>query len=1334
MRNQRTLIAGAALAAAVAMPGTAPALDKEVSLVTKQPLGDLAVAGRLSVDLHAAFMLSRTYRDETALNWHNCGYSGGGGNTKVGGTFGDFGLHVPHAQRRLRYPHAVAGEVPAVRFDGDDVMAGNFAIEPQLAGAQPLALELWFRDASPAAGEVILGWQSPDGREGSAQVGHPPGFTGSDQWRHLVINCTAESEEWHLDGRRVAGGARKLLVAPGHVMVLGGGAAAKPSFQGELAAVRLHDQAMTAAEIAHNFHGGAMLGTALKNWWRTEPDQWWTAESEHFRHCVDKEEMKAWTPQQLAEFHDRVPRMFDLAELIYHTYSERLALRTSVVSVLPEERGDGIRYKTPIQPSNGSWMGWDGHFGWACQGAGHINPHELAHGWSAMTGNMAGNYWEAFANWPQTHNGVYQTIPVIMAECAAFPASGRTYYHDRLLFEHLAQTPEYGPMFIAKMWYDGPSEAVKDPYPWLTFTRLDPDPATPLAFEHTRMAMRNVTWDYTTYAEAAPGQGNTPHGNDGVASPENLYRKAAEQARADVLRLSRILLERIPHAPGWWRVPKEQAPQQLGWNICPLTASPGTVAATLAGYVNPGRGSAWSAGFVGVGADCKPVYGEVFGPGKPQAFEVTAAMKELYLVVCGTPAKILPIDMVGDFRSPEQEQFPYRVRLAGCEPLDVMVPAPPGVPGAPHPNGGGFVAATAEAAATAFVGPHAQVLGAAKVLDRARVEDHSVVRDAVVRDDAVVSGHALVCEQSVVSGRAKVRGHAVVKAGSTVTGDARVLEHAVLATRKTCGDHAVVKGVASVYGGNQRGTAMIDGFYAKGNEITRGKWFTWSWGQGKNAGEIDEEFGGVYADYTFDRTHPWMAWDEFGVTWGYLVNDPRYEPVAADAKPKSTIPDTDPTTEYPNHALVLNGEDQFVELPADVADLGGGTYTAEFMPDAAAATAGAAPRLFEFSAENGDALWLCPDDHDKLVFAIRKGDTVELLSAPAAMPGAWTSVQVVLDGSRATLLVNGTTAAVNERMTLRPDDVRATRCYLGRGAGGGHFAGRIDRFTVHAVPLLDRAAPAPDPAAFELPPQFLAPGRLLLSAVPGTDVLGVVEYWFEEEGGKWNSGWAGEPALRLERPAAAGAVRFRVKMRDKLGNETAFSPWAAPLSLRGARVFEAGDGAPTLIEAEHFARSVAGADGSKWETVTAPAGFVGDGAIQALPDRNLNHDPPSATAPRVDYLVDFTQPGRYFVRLRNHGANHDGDSVYLGLDLKVEPWGNNVGMHSGRHTWGERREFHVDQPGIRTFSIWMREDGASVDRILIHRDPDYEPDPDRRDPDKSLIGPGPAASASRVSE
>ena len=71
-------------------------VGKEVSLVTGQAVGELAVAGRLAVDLHAEFMASRSFDGENVLNWFNCGYSGGsGGQSGVGGTFGDFGMQVP---------------------------------------------------------------------------------------------------------------------------------------------------------------------------------------------------------------------------------------------------------------------------------------------------------------------------------------------------------------------------------------------------------------------------------------------------------------------------------------------------------------------------------------------------------------------------------------------------------------------------------------------------------------------------------------------------------------------------------------------------------------------------------------------------------------------------------------------------------------------------------------------------------------------------------------------------------------------------------------------------------------------------------------------------------------------------------------------------------------------------------------------------------------------------------------------------------------------------------------------------------------------------------------
>ena len=232
------------------------AVEKEISLVTREAIGELAVAGRLSVDLHAAFMVSRTYENDTVLNWYNCGYSGGGrGGTKVGGSFGDFGFQVPFRERDARYPRAVTLEkVPAVRFDGNDVLKGNIVAEADVAGQQDWALEVWARADGGRGGGTVLGWQSKEGGQASAPLVFPV-RAASGAWRHLVLNCTAADEDCYLDGVKVSSAKRVTVIGGGHLMVLGGATEDKPSFKGDLAAVRLHDRAMTAEEIAHNFRG-----------------------------------------------------------------------------------------------------------------------------------------------------------------------------------------------------------------------------------------------------------------------------------------------------------------------------------------------------------------------------------------------------------------------------------------------------------------------------------------------------------------------------------------------------------------------------------------------------------------------------------------------------------------------------------------------------------------------------------------------------------------------------------------------------------------------------------------------------------------------------------------------------------------------------------------------------------------------------------------------------------------------------------------------------------------------------------------------------------------------
>ncbi|MBL7223362.1 MAG: hypothetical protein ISS72_05895, partial [Candidatus Brocadiae bacterium] len=1091
------IVAGV-MALALVFAGRGLGMEKEKSLVTGERIGKLAVAGKLDIDLHAVFMVSRTFEKDTVLHWYNCGYSGGGRRNTVGGSFGDFGLHVPHTRRDEEYPHGVSTpESPAVHFDGGDIMKGNFAVEDAAAGAEDLALEVWVRDSKPSKGEVILGWQSEDGRETSAPLTYPAQFAGSGAWRHLVVNCTATEETWVLDGKKLSTGPRKMIIRKGHRMVLGGASASKPSFEGDLAVVRLHEKALSEEQIAHNFSGGILLGTELHSWWRLEKDQWWVKESAHFRHCVDKKEMAAWSKRDTARFHERVPGMFELAEKLHHLYSERLALRIGVVSSKPEYRGDGIKYKIPIQPSKGNWMGWSGKlgFGWACQGAGHINPHELVHGCQGQTGGaMQGNYWEAHANFPQTYAGVYQTLPPTCCArvCMFFPANGRCYYHARLMFEHLAQTPEYGPMFISKLWYDAGTETEKNEYPWRAFTRFDPDPATPLAYEWARMVQRCVTWDFEIYG----------------GKPADLYKQDAARGKDEILRYARVLLEPVPYEQGWWRAPMEMAPQQLGWNICPLKIASDEASAELSGYINKERGSDWRAGFVGVDAAGKPRYGKIAGVGETLRFKVGKGTKELYLVVCATPTKIMAVNMTGDFRSAEQERFPYKVRLAGCQPLDVLIPARPTETGARHANGGGFVAATAQADPTAYVGPQAQVLGKAKVLGHARIEDCAVVKDsATVRDHARVSGHAVVSGNATVRDRAKLRDCATVTGNTGVRDSARILEHGY--TDGGCAEiygNATLKGVAWV-GGRVGGTAILDGHYRKSNLIDKGVWFTWSWGIGHNPGEHDIELGGLYAQYLFETQHPILAWDTYGATHAILHGNPKTVayPDRKASKSYSYVQTygrkqkVEFSVQTSGTALALNGRDQFLELPRGVADLHDLSVAVTLKHR------GGKPnqRLVEFAADAKTRMYLThADSAGRPAFVITKGGKTQTLRSSAPIPqGKWAELTLVLSGDTGILQIDGKTVAREGGITLNPDDLRATMCLVGRGLEGDFFAGELEGVSIYSVPLVDEQPPTPNPAAWAIAPVMVTGSAAVMSAAPGKDPLGGVEYRFEETTG-----------------------------------------------------------------------------------------------------------------------------------------------------------------------------------------------------------------------------------------
>jgi hypothetical protein len=162
------------------------------------------------------------------------------------------------------------------------------------------------------------------------------------------------------------------------------------------------------------------------------------------------------------------------------------------------------------------------------------------------------------------------------------------------------------------------------------------------------------------------------------------------------------------------------------------------------------------------------------------ALDLLPAESEVYLVVAATPTNRQLIRWEQPYYT--IYRYPWLCEIQGAWP-DGFQPGkpfgPPGVKGAAHPNGGGFVAATASVAATAYVGPDAMVLGTAKVQGNARLEGRAVVGGGEVRDRAVIADYAGVWAGQVYGDARIDEAAQITNAGTRVYGSAHVGGQAV---------------------------------------------------------------------------------------------------------------------------------------------------------------------------------------------------------------------------------------------------------------------------------------------------------------------------------------------------------------------------------------------------------------------------------------------------------------------------------------------------------------------------------------------------------------------------
>ncbi len=162
--------------------------------------------------------------------------------------------------------------------------------------------------------------------------------------------------------------------------------------------------------------------------------------------------------------------------------------------------------------------------------------------------------------------------------------------------------------------------------------------------------------------------------------------------------------------------------------------------------------------------------------------------------------------------------------------------------------------------------------------------------------------------------------------------------------------------------------------------------------------------------------------------------------------------------------------------------------------------------------------------------------------------------------------------------------------------------------------------------------------------------------------------------------------------------EVTFKDNAAQCALP---IFQMSSGT-VVIEAESFHSQERHDSSHAWELATAPLAS-GERSMDVSPDVAYTWQDNGVVdfAPRLDFRVNFTSTGTFHFHLRGDpgGSGAGSDTCFAGIDgLLGQPYDFDDQLDS----WSWRSQsFSVDSEGLHVVSVWAREDGFRLDKIVI---------------------------------
>jgi len=154
------------------------------------------------------------------------------------------------------------------------------------------------------------------------------------------------------------------------------------------------------------------------------------------------------------------------------------------------------------------------------------------------------------------------------------------------------------------------------------------------------------------------------------------------------------------------------------------------------------------------------------------------------------------------------------------------------------------------------------------------------------------------------------------------------------------------------------------------------------------------------------------------------------------------------------------------------------------------------------------------------------------------------------------------------------------------------------------------------------------------------------------------------------------------------------------------------------MEAENYHSNQVSRAGQRWRETTEMSGYSGTSAMEASPFDSAGcfNSGYSTDSAGMNYNINFVTTGTHYVWIRGIGPSTRSDSLHIGFDGTEIPSGKKLAGFNKSWRWSSTQQssnariiINVNNPGVHTLNLWMREAGMIVDKIILTTDPAYMP-------------------------